>query len=97
MDFRLIYSEKALADIEAILDEIAADDPDAASRFGSSLLDHIDLLALFPQMGVAIPERARIRKLTHTPIVVYYISNMNRRTVEIVRLRYGARLDPKHL
>jgi toxin ParE1/3/4 len=97
MDFRLIYSEKALADLDAILSEIAADDPAAASRFGTSLLDHIDLLMVFPQMGVAVPDRVRVRKLIHTPIVVYYIVNMHRRIVEIARLHHGARVDPRQL
>jgi plasmid stabilization system protein ParE len=64
MDFHLIYSKEALADFEAIIDEIAADDPDAAARFGGSLLDHIGLLKLFPHMGAAVPDRARVRKLT---------------------------------
>jgi toxin ParE1/3/4 len=97
MDFRVVYSEKALADLEAILDQIAIDDPEAASRFGTSLLDHVDLLRRFPMMGAAIPERARVRKLTHTPIVAYYTVRLDRRTVEILHVRHGARLDPLHL
>jgi plasmid stabilization system protein ParE len=97
MDFRLPYSKKALADLESILDEIAADDPEAASRFGSSLLDHIDLLKRFPQMGAAVTDRARVRKLTHTPIVAYYVVHLDRRTVEVLHLRHGARLEPQRL
>jgi plasmid stabilization system protein ParE len=97
MDFHLIYSKEALADLEAILDEISADDPGASSRFGTSLLDHISLLKLFPHMGAAVPDRTRVRKLTHTPIIVYYIANMNRRVIEVLHLRHGTRSEPEHL
>ncbi len=95
MDFHLIYSKEALTDLEVILEEIAVDDPEAASRFGTSLLDHIGLLKLFPKMGAVAPDRVRVRKLTHTPIIVYYVVNPNRRIVEILHLRHGARSDPK--
>ena len=97
MDYRLVYSQKALADLDLILEAIAADDPSAASRFGTSLLDHVEMLTFFPQMGVAIPGRQRVRKLTHSPIVVYYIADTHRRTIEIVRFYHGARLEPPRL
>jgi plasmid stabilization system protein ParE len=97
VDFHLIYSKEALAELAAILDEISANDPGAASRFGISLLDHISLLKLFPDMGALVPDRVRVRKLTHTPIVVYYVANVNRRVIEVLHLRHGARSEPEHL
>ncbi|MGO9254903.1 MAG: type II toxin-antitoxin system RelE/ParE family toxin [Bryobacteraceae bacterium] len=51
---------------------IAQDDDEAASRFGEALLDHVDLLGRFPRMGNTIRKRSRVRKLVHSPIVVYY-------------------------
>ncbi|MGA9510387.1 MAG: type II toxin-antitoxin system RelE/ParE family toxin [Candidatus Sulfotelmatobacter sp.] len=50
MDYRLLYTQRALNDLAEIIGHIA-DDADAASRFGSSLFDHIDLLTRFPPMG----------------------------------------------
>jgi plasmid stabilization system protein ParE len=97
MDFRLVYTKKALVDLELILDQIAMDDSEAASRFGDSLLDHLELLERFPYMGATIPDRPRMRKLTHTPIVAYYYVYVHRRTVEIMHLRHGARSDPGRL
>ena len=48
------------------------DDTDAALRFGSALLDHVDLLGRFPRMGNTVRERSGVRKLVHSPIAVYY-------------------------
>jgi plasmid stabilization system protein ParE len=97
MDFHLIYSKEAISDLEAILDEISVDDPGAASRFGISLYEHISLLKLFPRMGTTVPDRTQVRKLIHTPVVVYYVVNISRQSVEIIHLRHGARSDPQWL
>ena len=48
MAYKVLYSEDALADLEAILDYIRADNPKAAERFGTALLNHIDLLQEIP-------------------------------------------------
>jgi plasmid stabilization system protein ParE len=41
VDYRLFYTQKALNDLAEIIGHIAEDDAEAASRFGSSLLDHV--------------------------------------------------------
>jgi plasmid stabilization system protein ParE len=97
MDFHLIYSKEAIADLEKILDEITADKPSAASRFGISLYEHISLLKLFPRMGTPVQDRPQVRTLTHTPILVYYVVNLTRQSVEILHLRHGARSAPQWL
>ena len=95
MDYRLLFSQRALDDFAEIIGHIAEDDPEAASRFGSSLLDHVDLLSRFPRMGDAIRKRSRVRKLLHSPIFVYYIVREDKRTVEVLHLRHGSRRSPR--
>jgi len=51
MDFCLRYTQRALNDLAQIIGYIAEDDTAGASRFGSSLLDHLELLTRFPRMG----------------------------------------------
>jgi plasmid stabilization system protein ParE len=94
VDYRLIYTQKALNDLAEIVGHIADDDAEAASRFGSSLLDHIDLLARFPRMGGVIRKRRRVRKLLHSPILVYYRVHEETHLVEVLHLRHGARKPP---
>lgn len=95
MDYRLLITQRALNDLAEIIGHIAEDDAEAASRFGTSLLDHIELLTRFPRMGGTIRKRSRVRKLSHSPILVYYHLREDRRLVEILHLRHASRKSPK--
>lgn len=95
MDYRLLITQRALNDLAEIIGHIAEDDAEAASRFGTSLLDHIELLARFPRMGSTIRKRSRVRKLSHSPILVYYQLREDRHMVEILHLRHASRKSPK--
>jgi plasmid stabilization system protein ParE len=95
VDYTLRYTKKALNDLDEIIGRIAEDDDEAASRFGGSLLDHVDLLARFPRMGALIRKRRNVRKLVHSPILIYYRINENKHLVEILHLRHGARRPPR--
>jgi plasmid stabilization system protein ParE len=72
VDYRLLYTQRALNDLAEIIGHIGEDDADAASRFGASLLDHVDLLARFPRMGSVLRKRPQVRKLVHSPFLIYY-------------------------
>jgi toxin ParE1/3/4 len=94
VDYRLLYTQRALSDLAEIVGYIATDDAVMASRFGSSLLDHIDLLTRFPHMGSVIRKRRRIRKLLHSPFLVYYRVREDKGEIEVVHIRHGARKPP---
>lgn len=94
MDYRLLYSQKSLNDLGEILGRIAEEDAEAASRFGVSLLDHIDLLSRFPRLGGVIRKRSRVRKLLHSPFLVYYRLDEDKRQIEVLHVRHGARKQP---
>ena len=95
MDYRFVYTQRALNDLAEIIRHVAEDDAEAASRFGTSLLDHIDLLTRFPHMGGLIRKRSRVRKLLHSPILVYYNVQEDKRLIEVLHCRHGARMPPK--
>jgi plasmid stabilization system protein ParE len=57
VDYRLLITQRALNDLAEIIGHIAEDDTEAASRFGNSLLDHIELLTRFPHMGKYNPQK----------------------------------------
>jgi len=95
VDYTLRYTKKALNDLDEIIGRIAEDDDEAASRFGGSLLDHVDLLARFPRMGALIRKRRSVRKLVHSPILIYYRISENKHLVEVIHLRHGARRPPR--
>ena len=95
MDYLLFYTQKALDDLAAIVGHIAEDDAQAASRFGSSLVAHVELLARFPHMGGPIRKRPKVRKLLHSPFLVYYHVREAKREIEVLHIRHGARKPPK--
>ena len=95
MDYRLLYTQRALNDLAEIIGHIAEDDAEGASRLGSSLLDHVDLLTRFPRMGGVIRKRSRVRKLLHSPILIYYQVQEEKRLIEVLHFRHGARKPPK--
>ena len=95
MDYRLLFTQRALADLAELISHIAEDDGEAASRFGSSLLDHVELLSRFPRMGGVIRKRARVRKLAHSPVVVYYQLREDKHVVEILHIRHASRKAPR--
>lgn len=95
MDFRILFTQRALNDLAEIIGHIAEDDAEAAERFGTSLLDHVELLTRFPRMGGTIRKRARVRKLSHSPILVYYQLREDIHLVEILHLRHASRKSPK--
>ena len=97
MDYRLLYSQKSLNDLEDIFGHIAEEDAEAASRFGTSLLDHVDLLGRFPRLGAVIRKRSRVRKLLHSPLLVYYRIEEDKRLIEIVHVRHGARREASNM
>ncbi|HMD71522.1 MAG TPA: type II toxin-antitoxin system RelE/ParE family toxin [Bryobacteraceae bacterium] len=72
MDYRLLFTQRALSDLSEIVGHVAQDGDEVASRFGAALLDHVDLLSRFPRMGNATRKRPGVRKLVHSPILVYY-------------------------
>ena len=95
MDYRVLFAQKALNDLAGIVGYIAADDGEAASRFGEALLNHVELLGRFPRMGNTIPARSHVRKLVHSPILVYYRILEEKRLVEVIHLRHGSRKQRK--
>jgi plasmid stabilization system protein ParE len=95
VDYRVLFTQRALSDLSQIVGHIAQDDDAGASRFGEALLDHVDLLGRFPRMGNAIRKRSRVRKLVHSPIIVYYRVREEKCLIEILHFRHGSRKPPK--
>lgn len=71
---RLIWTEPALADLEAIADYIALDNPAAASRLIQRVFEGVERLEHFPSSGKRPPEvpRTAYREIVVTPCRVFY-------------------------
>ena len=65
MDRKLIWTEKASSDIEAIVRYIARRDPSAAARIGLGIYDRAQILLHHPEAGT-ISGRVAQRRLAQT-------------------------------
>lgn len=95
MDYRLVYTKKALNDLAEIIVHVAEDDAQAASHFGNALVAHVELLTRFPRMGGLVRKRPLVRKLLHSPFLIYYRIRDKQHEIEVLHIRHGARKTPK--
>jgi toxin ParE1/3/4 len=70
----VIWTEPALADLDAIADYIALDKPDAASALVKRVFEHVEYLQSYPESGSRPPElkRSRYRQIVEPPCRVFY-------------------------
>jgi plasmid stabilization system protein ParE len=97
MDFKVIWSEAAIADLHDICSYIASHDSQAARRMGRGILDHVRILASFPFIGPTYPRGSRgsLREIVFRSYRIFYDVSESDRTVEIVHVWHGARDEPK--
>ena len=71
---RLIWTEPALSDLEAVADYIALDNPAAASHLVKRVFESVDRLERFPNSGKCPPElpRSLYREVVVSPCRVFY-------------------------
>jgi plasmid stabilization system protein ParE len=72
---RVIWTEPAVADLDAIADYIAIDNRPAAVALVQNVLAHIEQLAVFPESGSKPPElgrATRYRQIIEPPCRVVY-------------------------
>jgi len=97
MDFKIIWSDAAIADLENIWAHIAQHDPEAATRVGRGILSHVRVLANFPYIGPAYPRGSRgtLREIVVRPYRIFYDVSEEPQSVEILHVWHGARDEPK--
>jgi addiction module RelE/StbE family toxin len=93
----VIWTEPALADLDAIADYIALENPKAASELVRRVFDHVEQLAAHPLSGPKLPEFRgwRYRQIIDPPCHVIYRHEQS--TVHIVYVVRGERLLDEEL
>ena len=72
MDYKILFTESALADLDAIMTRAVVDHPATSERFATSLLNHAGLLCQFPYLGVPVRDMPGSRRVLHSPFHLYY-------------------------
>lgn len=71
----VVWTEPAVADLDAVADYIALDKPDAARALVARVLAHVEQLAAQPESGSCPRElgpRSRYRQIVEPPCRVFY-------------------------
>jgi plasmid stabilization system protein ParE len=94
----LIWTEPALADLDAIADYIALDKPSAARLLVERVFRHIEQLAEFPESGSRPQElpRSPFRQIVEPPCRVFYRFD-GKRVVILYVMRSERLLRRRHL
>jgi toxin ParE1/3/4 len=89
---RVVWSERALAHLDAIAGYIAQDSPRLAQLFVRRVFDATDQLTAFPRSGRRVPEFSRddLREIFLDRYRIIY--RVTEDDVEIAAVRHGARL-----
>ena len=97
MDYRVVLSPSARADLRDIVRYISFDAPERALQFGLFLISRTQLLAQSPELGRVVPEFEDpfIREIVVRSYRVVYRLNDSRRLVEVIRFWHAARGTPE--
>jgi plasmid stabilization system protein ParE len=72
MGCKIIFSPKAIADLESAVRFIAEHNPGIAQRVGNALIDRVAVLESFPLIGSIYEKRPGIRKLVSRLYIIFY-------------------------
>jgi addiction module RelE/StbE family toxin len=88
---RLVWTEPAVADLQAIVDFIGRDSEVYAATVAERLFQGVEALERFPRMGKVVREvrRPSIREIVVEPYRIIYRIRQDR--VEILAIVHGAR------
>jgi len=93
---RVVWTDEAIAELEGIIDYIAADNPPAAYDLADEIITWSDAQLTENPMSGRPGRVADTRELiVHGSYIVVY--RVGRETVQILTVRHGARLWPKSL
>jgi plasmid stabilization system protein ParE len=95
VDFKVFYTQTALADLEAVMEWSWDRHRETTERFAKALLNHVDLLQNFPYLGIPMKDFSGVRRLHHSPIHVYYRIDESRKMIEVLHFWHAARQRPK--
>lgn len=96
MDYQVVLSPSAKADLRDIVRYISFDAPDRALQFGLFLVSHTKLLAHSPELGRIVPEfeDPLIREIIVRSYRIVYRLDKSDHVIEVIRFWLAARGIP---
>jgi toxin ParE1/3/4 len=92
MDYRVIFKDTFLNDLERIVRLIAIHNPSAARKLGEMIIQACESLSFFPERHPKIRQRPGVRRfIVRKYFKVFYRVQPELRTVEVLRCWDGRR------
>lgn len=92
MDFKVVFKESFIHDLERIVRWIASENPNAARSLGNLIVDRCESLSFFPERHPKVRQRSGIRRfVVYKSFKVFYRVRADVRVVEILRCWDGRR------
>ena len=86
MDYRVIFKDTFLADLERIVRYIAVQNPSAARKLGEMIIQNSENLCFFPERHPKVRQRPGIRRfVVKNYFKVFYRVQTESQTVEVLR------------
>jgi plasmid stabilization system protein ParE len=86
MDYKVIFTDTFLADLEQIIRAISAHNPSAARKLGEMIVHRGESLCFFPERHPKVRQRPGIRRfIVKNYFKVFYRMRPESRTVEVLR------------
>lgn len=96
MDYRLIWTDTAISDLQDVVKFIALDNPTAGKEVGYNIVNKIETLRDFPFSGRKVPEKEdiRIREICFNPFRLVYEIDEIKKSIYILRIWHSSRGKP---
>jgi toxin ParE1/3/4 len=97
MDFKVVWTDSATADLKEICEYISRRNVSAAEKIGRGILNHVRILESFPLIGPAYPKRSSgaIREIVFGKYRIFYEATERTKHVYILRIWHDARNEPE--
>jgi plasmid stabilization system protein ParE len=98
MDFKVIFRETFIEDLEKVVRSIAVHNPEAAHALGEIMITMAESLNFFPERNPRVRQRPGIRRfIVRRHFKVFYRVHHEAKTVEILRCWDGRRETEPHI
>ncbi len=96
--FKVILTERALLDLDGIVDRIRSDSPKNAANVAAALVESINSLeqmpARFRMVGKSRKRQSDIHAVVVYPYIIYFRCDSTAKSVHILTIVHGARRQP---
>jgi toxin ParE1/3/4 len=98
-EYQVVWTEPAVADLEAISAFLEQASPSAAEKIRAEIVEHVEILRSFPLIGPRYPRdrRGLTREIVCRKYRIFYRVVEEAKRVEVLTIWHGSRREPPSL